>query len=456
MATRRTQKIGESMRHTIGELIQRNVKDPRIGFITITAVRVTPDLSRAHVYYTVLGDENDAKGTQAGLQSAAPFLRSETARRIRMKTMPELEFHLDDTAVKGQRVDEIIDQIHHDDASDPLRLPQVAPELDVPLRRVVELLDGTTSVGIVCHIGPDGDALGSLLAMAMALDARGIRVQASWDGESVELPAQYDFLPGADLLVPAAQFRPPEVALALDCASADRMGVLRERIEKAGGLINIDHHTSNTRFGALNIVDEDATSTAELVLQLLVRMGAEITSEIATCLYTGLVTDAGQFSYTGVTPRTHATAAFLLQRGVDVADVSQKLYESFPFSYLKVLGRALDRARLETDPVFVVSHLTQDDLAEFAISWDDTDDVINTIRAIRDCDVALLLKQREDGRWKGSLRSKGATDVGAIAQHLGGGGHRLAAGFDSELGFDETIEAVRRELVSGPSSPDGE
>ena len=446
MATRRTQKIGESMRHTIGELIQRHVKDPRIGFVTITAVRVTPDLSKAHVYYTVLGDEKDVKGTHAGLLSATPFLRTETGRRIRMKTIPELEFHLDDTPVKAQRVDEIIDEIRREDSTDPMRLPPVAPELDIGLRRAVELLGDAGSVGIVCHIGPDGDALGSLLAAALALTARGMRVQASWDADPVELPAQYDFLPGSDLLVPANHFRPPDVGLALDCATADRMGVLRDRVEKASAVINIDHHVSNTRFAALNIVDETAASTAELVLQLLVRMGAEITPDIAMCLYTGLVTDTGRFAYAAVTPRTHATAAFLVQRGVDVPDVSQKLYESFPFAYLKILGRAVDRTRLESDPDLVVSHLTQADLKEFGIGWDDTDDVINTIRAIRDRDVALLLKEREDGKWKGSLRSKGNTDVGVVAQRLGGGGHRLAAGFDSEVGLEETIEAVRREL----------
>jgi phosphoesterase RecJ-like protein len=361
-----------------------------------------------------------------------------------MKTIPELEFHLDDTPVKGQRVDEIIDEIHREDAADPLRLPPVAAEIDIALRRAAELLEGAASVGVVCHIGPDGDALGSLLAATLALSERGVRLQASWDGDPVELPAQYDFLPGADLLTPAKQFRPADVVLVLDCASADRMGVLQQRVEKAGAVINIDHHVSNTKFAALNIVDTTAASTAELVLQLLVRMAADITPDIAGCLYTGLVTDTGRFAYEAVTPRTHAAAAFLLQRGVDVSDISQKLYESFPFPYLKILGRALEHARLE--PEFVVSYLSDADMRDCGVSWDDTDSVIDTVRSIRECDVALLLKERENGKWKGSLRSKGATDVGRVAQRLGGGGHRLAAGFDSETGLDETIEAVRKLL----------
>ncbi len=153
-------------------------------------------------------------------------------------------------------------------------------------------------------------------------------------------------------------FRPPEVAIAVDCAAADRMGKLEERVKKAKIVINIDHHP-NTKFGAIKVIDETAASTSELVTQLLSRMGAEITSDIATCLYTGLVTDTGRFAYASVIPRTHATAAFLIQRGVKVDDVAQKLYESYRFGYLKILGRALERATLEENPTFVLSHLTQ-------------------------------------------------------------------------------------------------
>lgn len=448
MATRRTQRVGEAIREALAELLQRHVKDPRIGFITITAVRVTPDLSKAHVYYTVLGDDKDRKATQAGLESATPFLRTETGHRVRLKTLPELEFHVDDTPVKGQRVDTIIEEIHRHDAADPLRLPPLPPEVDLALRRAIEVLDGAATVGIACHVGPDGDALGSVLAAAIALKARGTHVYAGWDADPIELPSQYDFLPGAELLVPASTFRPPDVALTIDCATADRLGRLRERIEKASAVINIDHHVANPRFGAVNVVDEEASSSAELVLQLLVRMGAEMTPEVATCLYTGLVTDTGRFAYASVTPRTHATAAFLLQRGVAVDDISLKLYESFRFSYLKVLGRVLDRAGLESEPTFVVSHLTQADLREFGVTMDDTDDLINTLRASRDCDVTVLVKELDDGNWKVSLRSKGETDVGAIAQRLGGGGHRLAAGFTSEQGLDSTIAAIRAALSS--------
>lgn len=455
MSSRRTQRVGENIREVLGELIQRQVKDPRVGFVTITAVRVTPDLSKAHVYYTVLGEEREQRATEAGLESAKPFLRTETARRVRLKTTPDLEFHIDDTPEKGQAVDSIIEEIHRSDASFGFQLPPLPTDVEGNLVRAMELIEGASSVGLACHIAPDGDALGSLLAVAMALNAKGMPIQPTWDGDPVELPSQYDFLPGADLLVQTNDFRPPDVSLALDCATIDRLGRLADRMKKAKAFINIDHHVSNTKFATekdkdkgtgVNVVDPKAASTSELVLHLLSRMGAEITPEIATCLYVGLVTDTGRFGYEAVTPRTHAIAAFLIQRGVDVADISQKLYESYRFTFLKVLGRAAEHATLESDPTFVLSWLSQADLNEVGVSMDDTDDVIDTLRANREADVTCLLKERTDGKWKGSFRSKGSTDVGAIAKQLGGGGHTLAAGFELAMSFEDAVETVRKAL----------
>jgi bifunctional oligoribonuclease and PAP phosphatase NrnA len=327
-------------------------------------------------------------------------------------------------------------------------LPPLDPDVEAALGRAVDVIDGASSLAIACHIAPDGDALGCALALALAFKDRGIEVQAGWDGESIELPAQYDFLPGANLLTPSDNFRPADVAIAVDCASADRLGRLRERMEKARALVNLDHHVSNTRFGGVNVIDEEASSSAELVVHLLARMGAEITADIATCLYTGLITDTGQFAYASVTPRTHAVASFLIQRGVKVDEVAQNLYERYRFSYLKVLGRVLERATLESDPTFVLSYLTKADREELGVSMDDTDDVIDVLRSVRDADVTCLLKERDDGVWKGSFRSKGRTDVGSVAQQLGGGGHKLAAGFELNVPFDEAVETIRNALAA--------
>jgi len=433
------------MRKLLGELIQQGVKDPRIGFVTITAVRVTPDLGKAHVYYTVLGGDADHKGTEAGLRSAAAFLRTESGRRLRLKTTPELVFHLDDAPVRGERVDRIIDQAHTADSM--LRVPPVRPEVEEALEAAARALAGDDPVALACHVAPDGDALGSILGLGLALRRGGREVRASWGSDELVVPDQLAFLPGLDMLEPPASLGSPPVAVALDCASADRLDLLRERFEAADVLVNVDHHVSNTRFGTIDVVDDQAPSTTELVLRLLVHLGTPLTPEIALCLYVGLYTDTGRFSYASATPRAHeAAAAMISAGGVAPDEVSQAIYESLPFGYLKLLGRVLDRARFLTDPPMVTSYQTQADLEECGIAYEDTDDVINVLRSTAGSDVACVLKELDDGTWKGSLRSKRDTDVSAIATAFGGGGHALAAGFTSTEGRDATIERVHRAL----------
>jgi bifunctional oligoribonuclease and PAP phosphatase NrnA len=158
------------------------------------------------------------------------------------------------------------------------------------------------------------------------------------------------------------------------------------------------------------------------------------------------VTDSGRLSYSSTTPPTQATAAILLQRGVEVDVVSQALFESYRFGFLRALGRVLERAQLEGSPEAVVSYLTKEDRGELGVSIEDTDDVIDTLRSARECDVTVLLKELDDGTWKGSFRSKGETDVGSVAASLGGGGHRLAAGFELELPLEEALDKVRKAL----------
>jgi phosphoesterase RecJ-like protein len=277
----------------------------------------------------------------------------------------------------------------------------------------------------------------------------GKRVTIGWGAETLVVPAQYSFLPGTHLVSRPEDFPEAATVLVMDCASADRLGVLRERLEGAEVLVNLDHHVSNTRFGTINLVDERSSSSAEIVLRLLERMGAPIDPDVATCLYTGLVTDTGRFSYSSVTPRTHAAAGRLIEAGVQVEKVGQAVFESLPYGYLKTLGVVLERCELTEDPPLVVSYLSRDDLESTGVSLDETEGIIDVVRAIREADVAAVLKEQDDGTWKISLRSKGATDVGAIAQQLGGGGHTLAAGCSSTLGLRESIDLLRRTLREG-------
>lgn len=309
----------------------------------------------------------------------------------------------------------------------------------------VAALKAADEVAIGCHVNPDGDALGSLFAAHLGLGRLGKRAYPSWGAELVAMPVSYAFLPGSDALVQPEEVPITETFLALDCGAADRLGSLEPNARKAKIVVNVDHHPGNDNFGTLNVVATAVSSTAELVTRLLQDLGVTIDREIATCLYTGLVTDTGRFQYTNSTPDTLRLAADLLGLGVDATAIAQEVFESSPFGYLKLVGRVLDRAVLFEDVRFVYSWLTLKDLAETGVGLDETDKLIDAVRATRAADVAVLFKEQSGGSYRVSLRSKGPVSVGAIARRRGGGGHELAAGFTAK-DIESTVIELRTEL----------
>ena len=312
---------------------------------------------------------------------------------------------------------------------------------------VVQRLRAADEVALACHVGPDGDALGSMLALGLALRSLGKRVVASWGGEPFEVPASYSFLPGLELLVPASRFpAAPELLVTLDTGSADRLGSLADRTRTAGCCIVVDHHASNTRFGAVNLVDRDAAATAVLVAELVDRLGLPLTQELAAPLYTGLVTDTGLFRYAATTASVHCLAARLLATGIRHDSIARAIYDTAPFDYVRLLGSACERAALEVDAVrgrgLVWTTVPADDLVAAKLGLADVEGVIDVLRTTQEAEVAVVLKgDPVEGGWKVSLRSKGAVDVGRICTALGGGGHRFAAGFTS---FEEPADVLAR------------
>lgn len=324
------------------------------------------------------------------------------------------------------------------------------------------LLDGAPRVALACHVGPDGDALGSMLGLGAALRAGGSDVVASWGsgpGEPFEVPPSYGFLPATDLLVPPEQFpEAPEVLVTLDTGSADRLGVLADRVDTAAHVLVIDHHPTNTRYGTLHLVDHDAAATAVLVAGLLDRLGLPLTEQVAVPLYTGLVTDTGSFKFRATTPAVHELAARLIATGFRHDLVSRAVWDTEPVAYVRLLGDVCARTRLEPDAVgglgLVWTAVTADDLARHGLSLADVEGVIDVIRTAREAEVALVLKQDvHGGPVRVSLRSKGAVDVGAVCAAMGGGGHRFAAGYTSSDDLELTAAAVRAALASAPHIP---
>jgi phosphoesterase RecJ-like protein len=316
------------------------------------------------------------------------------------------------------------------------------------------------SVLLACHLNPDGDALGSMLGVALGLrriaGELGIaRLQATYPGRSA-LPEPFRRLPGLDLLTPPADTDPaPDAMLAFDVASIERLGELAERLAGAPVSIVLDHHASNTSFGKINLVDPAAAATSVLSDGLLGRLGVPLDAQIAECLYVALATDTGSFKFDSTTPGVHELAARLLATGIPIGEISRRLFDSRPFGAVRLFGEAMGRARLEPDGVgFVWTYATLDDLRRFQQRPAVLEALIDAVRCVEEADVSCVVKQVAARDWTVSLRSKGAVDVSAIAVALGGGGHKFAAGFTGHGSVDEVIAKIRERLhpLVGPDA----
>ena len=328
----------------------------------------------------------------------------------------------------------------------------LSPDVSGALDRAAEVLRSAPNVAMACHVNPDADALGSMLGLAAYLREKGVEVVCSFGNEPLEPPRWAELLAGSDRLVEAKDFpRRPDVMVTLDCAAIDRLGPLAGPASKARELIWIDHHVSNEGLGTIPVIDPRASSTAEVVYRLIERLGGGLTDEVAMCLYAGLVTDTGRFQYQATTPEVLRVAAKLREHAFDHTQIVQALYEDTAFAYVRLLGTALQRAQLDPASDLVWTYLTQADLSGAGIHPAEADDLIDVLRTAREADVAAVIKQPRDGRFKVSLRSRGGHDVAAGAAAFGGGGHRLAAGYTSQHGLAETVDRMSGALRGEPA-----
>jgi phosphoesterase RecJ-like protein len=323
---------------------------------------------------------------------------------------------------------------------------QVTSDLD----QVAEELRKGERFLLTTHEGPDGDALGSLLALHSILRQLGKDSVMFLGAKEFPLPVEYRFLPMEEVFHEPPADVVDRVIVFLDCGNIDRMPV--DFLQRDGArVINIDHHHDNTRFGAVNLVDTDASCTAEIVFELSKRLGTNLTPEIASALYVGLVTDTGRFSYQSTTPAAHRMAAELIVAGVDVDDTNRRLYERVPPEKLRLVARALDKVERFDEGRLALTYISLEDYSETGGSEVLTEGIIDFVRALEGTKIAAVIRDKTDGgrsARKVSLRSSdGVVDVSAIAGKHGGGGHRRAAGFGTDLRYEELVEFLRAELA---------
>jgi phosphoesterase RecJ-like protein len=315
---------------------------------------------------------------------------------------------------------------------------------------VVEAIRANDRFMIVTHENPDGDALGSMLGTALGLQALEKDVVMYLSG-SAPTPAEYRFLDLAAVQRELPADLEDRVLLAVDCANDRRIGETNTGVDAAKLVVNVDHHHDNSHFGNLNLIVDDASSTSEIVRDILGGLGVELTPEIAAALYVGLVTDTGRFQYTNTTPKALRLAADLVEAGADVHGIFVHVYETVQFAKLKLLARALERAQLFEGGRVVVSYLLKDDFGDVGAEEPYSEGIIDSLRAVEGSELVALIREppRNEGPARRiSLRSShDEVDVSAIARKMGGGGHRQAAGFSSEESIGDIIAFVRREFA---------
>ncbi|SDT77836.1 DHH family phosphoesterase [Actinoplanes derwentensis] len=306
-------------------------------------------------------------------------------------------------------------------------------------------------VQLICHVNPDGDALGSMLGFALGLRRLGhTRLRATFPGE-FQVPGPYAALPGSDMLVPEEDaFVSPRLVLIFDVASESRLGGLAGLLTGAPAAVVLDHHASNTGFGGVQLVDPAAAATSVVVEGLLSRLGVPLDAEIAECLYVALATDTGSFKFDMTTVSVHELAARLIATGIRPGEISRRIFDSKPFGAMKLTGEVLGRAVLEPGVAgglgMVWTYATLADLERHSQPPYILDTLIDPVRSVAEADVSIVVKEVAPGEWSVSLRSKGAVDVSAVAVSQGGGGHRLAAGFTGYGDPAHVVDTVRRLL----------
>lgn len=308
-----------------------------------------------------------------------------------------------------------------------------AEELLIPYRDTVSAIQETLATAknvlIGTHEHPDGDALGSSLAVMHALESRGITCTLYIPDPA---PTYFAYLPGYDQLTT----KKPNVAsfdtiILLDYTQLPRTHIEQEVLEHER-VISIDHHYDNTKKASINLVIPEAAATAHILFPLLIAMNITITQDIATCLLTGIFTDTGSFMHDSVTPEILQISSYLMRKGARLSHIAHETYQKKDLPSLRIWGRALSRIIINAATGASVSLITKDDLQECNATLDDLSGVVSMLNALPNTAFAMLLVEYEDGKIKGSLRSEPhkGVDVSKIAKRLGGGGHKLASGFE--------------------------
>lgn len=309
------------------------------------------------------------------------------------------------------------------------------------MEQIIDVIQKSSKIAITSHVNPDGDNVGASLALCLALQKLDKQVEFLLDDA---IPTVYRFLKGAREVQHYSSFADLDfdLVISMDCGDLDRLGRVKELAVKTQ-LVNIDHHISNTRFGNINLVEENASATAEIAYKLIKSMGIFIDKDMAECIYTGIVTDTGMFQYSNTTEETHVIAAELIIAGVEPSDIFNKVYQNSPKEKVLLMKEALQSLEFYFDDKVTCVEVSRKQMDSISSEDLDTEGIVNLARDIAGVEVAVFLKEKEPNVIKASLRSKNRVDVCAIAKDFGGGGHIRASGCT----IHGSLEQARKQIL---------
>jgi phosphoesterase RecJ-like protein len=414
---RRLGRVGGLLQAELSKLIVRQVKDPALGWVTITAVTPSPDLRHARVFWVTSPDKN-VEEIAHSFERAAPYLQREIGKNLKLKHTPKLAFFQDTSIDSALRVDSLLREVQIEEK-------QLA-SVQSPEQRLSKLVGDAHSILVVTHANPDGDAIGSLLGMTRILSLMGKRPTAYCPDT---VPKILRFLPGSEEVVTRLEQDDIfDLTVSLDVASEELLPNGLPESSSRGPFIVIDHHASFGIFGDVVVRRCDTSAAGELLYELCRELLWPLDSHVATCLYTSIAADTGSFRYSSTTARTHEIAAELVKLGAEPWKVATALFESYPLQRQRLLARVLATLQVSDDGKLALLHATPQMLQETGASKEDLDSMVNMGRSIDTVEVSALLRLEPSGHIKVSFRSKGFVDVASLAARFGGGGHRNAAG----------------------------
>ncbi len=311
---------------------------------------------------------------------------------------------------------------------------------------ILQSIAQSSSIALITHINPDGDAIGSTIALMHALD----KMEKSVDVYCQDnIPSMFDFLDGVNRITkPDQSTKNYDLVIALDCSDPDRMGTCAPIMDRAITSANIDHHVSNTFYANINVVDEEASATGEIIYKLVTQLEIEPNKSIAEALYTAIVSDTGRFSFSNTTSKTHRIVAHLIEWGADVVKLSNLLFNNHSLEWVRLLGQAINSLAIYYDGKVAIMHITQAMMDRVGATEEHSNGIIQYAKDITGVELAALLREVNDSTIKVSLRSQSIIDVSLLAQEFGGGGHKRAAGCTINLPLIPAQDSLMKAINS--------